>query len=86
MKMRLQLYRVDDHTHLLDFMHLPTHPSEGLQVVGEFKSVHRLSNGAARASTTRGVPVDGLDGRTTSLTQTVEFFELCALFISELGK
>eukprot|EP00047_Mylnosiga_fluctuans_P004713 m.236126 g.236126 ORF g.236126 m.236126 type:complete len:251 (-) comp12931_c0_seq1:142-894(-) len=65
-KMSLQLYRVDEHTYLLDFRHLPSSVQDHLRLVDADQPTPDTAGDVC--------------------THTLEFFELCALFISELGR
>lgn len=71
-KMSLQLYSTTDHQYLLDFQSLPTLAKDHLKL---------LQPGGVAGD---GNDDEGVDQR--SEPHTLEFFELCAMVIAELGK
>lgn len=80
MKMDLQLYKAEKKHYLLDFKHLPTLDSERLQTLlpgaGGGSDIQLLpGKEAANAMSVAG-----------SRLHTLEFFELCAMVITELGR
>lgn len=78
MKMDLQLYKAEKKHYLLDFKHLPTSDSDRLQT---------LLPGAGSLSESTSSSKDG--GNTPPALgrlHTLEFFELCAMVITELGR
>jgi hypothetical protein len=78
MKMDLQLYKAEKKHYLLDFKHLPTSDSDRLQT---------LLPGAGSLSESTSSSKDG--GNTPPAPgrlHTLEFFELCAMVITELGR
>lgn len=75
MKMNLQLYRVSEHNYLLDLRALPTRQSEGLKVLEPGSDPTRTHDHA-----------HDHDDSEWSDPHTLEFFELCAMLIQELGR
>lgn len=80
MKMDLQLYKAEKKHYLLDFKHLPTSDSERLQtLLPNAGGLAELSAGGKEGAANNGAPVPGR-------LHTLEFFELCAMVITELGR
>ena len=70
MKLSLQLYESEEGTYLLDFRSIPTRSGDRLQ----------------RVESAIGADVYGDGDGEPSESHTMEFFELCALIIGELGR
>ena len=75
LKMSLQLYKLNDGSHLLDLKALPSRTSEGLTVIG--------SEGLDDSFTSHGSQEGEGDWKDP---HTLEFFELCATIVQELSK
>jgi len=81
MKMDLQLYKADKKHYLLDFKHLPTREGDRLQAF--LPSASDALEASPETEKERGSTSGNASG--TSL-HTLEFFELCAMIIAELGR
>ena len=75
-KMSLQLYSTTDHQYLLDFQSLPTLAKDHLKLL--------QPGGVVGGVAGDGNDDEGVDQQ--SEPHTLEFFELCAMVIAELGK
>lgn len=85
MKMDLQLYKADKKHYLLDFKHLPTRESDRLHTLLPDSSTVDGVTSPTGTDAGRSSPASSASGSGSSL-HTLEFFELCAMVISELGR
>ena len=93
MKMSLQLYKAGDHNYLLDFQNLPVRREDSIRPLGPYSQKPSYvfvcvcwGVGDALLTVLYLFMISDSDQSDNPASHVMEFFELCATLITELGR